>query len=57
MIQTLEVINSEYGSVEDYVKNSCGLTDEEIQKIRERLIVKGKKGHGPGWIWGHVSRL
>ena len=57
MMQTLEVIDSEYGNVEAYVKKVCGLTDDDIQKIRRRLLIKEEKGDPTGWIWGHVSRL
>lgn len=57
MIQTLDVIKSEYGGVESYVKDVCGLTDEDIGKIRTRLLVKGERVNGSGWIWGHMSRL
>jgi hypothetical protein len=57
MIQTLDLIKSEYGGVESYVKDVCGLTDEDIGKIRNRLLVKGERVDGSGWIWGHVSRL
>jgi hypothetical protein len=57
MIQTLDVIKSEYGGVESYVKDVCKLTDDDISKIRDRLLVKGERGDGSGWIWGHVCRL
>jgi len=57
MIQTLEVIKCEYGDVEGYVKKVCGLSDEDIRKIRDRLTIKEETGDGTGWIWGHVSRL
>lgn len=57
MIQTLEIIKAEYGGVESYVKEVCGLTDEDIRKIRDRLLLKEDRGDGSGWIWGHVSRL
>jgi len=56
MIQTLDVIRSEYGDVENYVKEVCELSDADIQKIRTRLLVKGDRD-GTGWIWGHVGRL
>lgn len=56
MIRTLEIINSEYGGVEGYVKKVCGITDDGIQKIRDRLIIRDWN-HGRGWIWGHVCRL
>lgn len=57
MIQTLHILESEYDGVEGYVKKLCGLTEEDIIKIRNRLLIKENKGDGPGWIWGHVSRL
>jgi hypothetical protein len=57
MIQTLEILQSEYGGVEGYVKKVCGLTDDDISKLRNRLLIKESKSYGPGWIWGHVSRL
>lgn len=56
-MQTLDVIKSEYGGAENYVKEVCRLSDEDIQKIRDRLLVKGDRGDGSGWIWGHVNRL
>ncbi|GAB0135154.1 hypothetical protein EsDP_00003501 [Epichloe bromicola] len=40
MLATLEVINEEYGSVEDYVLNQCKLTPHEMVQIRENFIVK-----------------
>lgn len=57
MIRTLKLIKSEYGGVVGYVKDVCGLTDEDIRKIQNRLIIKGERADGSGWIWGHVSRL
>ena len=57
MMQTLDVIRRQYGSAEDYVKTICGLSEEDIVKIRNRLIVKGEKGEKVGWTWAHVSRL
>jgi len=57
MTQTLDMIRTEYGSVEDYVKKVCGLSDHDIHKIRERLLFRGGKWGASGWIWGHVSRL
>jgi len=57
MTQTLEMIRVEYGGVEDYVKQVCGLSDHDIHKMRDRLLVKGGKWGGSGWTWGHVSRL
>ena len=57
MIQMLEVIRTEYGDVQGYVKTVCGLTDMDIQKVQKRLLVKGEREDPTGWIWGHVSRL
>lgn len=58
MIQTLAVIKSEYGGAENYVKKVCGLTDEDVNMIRNRLLINGgETGEGVGWRWGHVSRL
>jgi hypothetical protein len=57
MIQTIEVIETQYGGVENYVKMVCNLTEEDITKIRNRLLVDEHKANGLGWTWGHVSRL
>jgi protein tyrosine/serine phosphatase len=58
MIQTLALIKSEYGGAEGYVKKVCGLTDEDIIRIRERLLINdGETRERIGWRWGHVSRL
>ena len=58
MIETLKIIKSEYGGVENYVKNVCGLTEEDIIAIRKRLLVScAETGEGVGWRWEHVSRL
>ena len=56
MMQTLELIRSQYGGVENYVKKVCELSDEDIEKIRSRLLIKGERDV-TGWVWGHVSRL
>jgi hypothetical protein len=37
MLATLEVLREEYGSVEDYVVDVCGLSQEEIARIRRNL--------------------
>jgi hypothetical protein len=59
MIMTLEVIKAEYDGVENYVKTVCGLSEDDIARIRNRLLVKGdsRGGDGLGWTWSHVSRL
>lgn len=40
MLAALELINQEYGSVEDYVLNQCKLTPREVVQIRENFIVE-----------------
>ncbi|KND87944.1 Tyrosine-protein phosphatase [Tolypocladium ophioglossoides CBS 100239] len=37
MLETLKMLREEYGSVEDYVINVCGLSKEEIAGIRRNL--------------------
>jgi hypothetical protein len=39
MLATLEVIRDVWGSVEDYVKKECGLSDGEIQRIRRNMVM------------------
>ncbi|KAL9070630.1 MAG: hypothetical protein Q9157_005745 [Trypethelium eluteriae] len=38
MLATLVMLREEYGSVEDYLKNMCNLTDRDIRNIRARFI-------------------
>ncbi|KAG5986031.1 hypothetical protein E4U54_005661 [Claviceps lovelessii] len=40
MRATLHAIRQEYGSVEGYVLNECGLSPREIEQIRSNLIVE-----------------
>jgi hypothetical protein len=54
---TLELIKTEYDGAENYVKVVCGLSDEDIEMIRNRLLLKRERGDGLGWSWSHVSRL
>jgi protein tyrosine/serine phosphatase len=35
---TLKHLDAEYGSSEDYLRDGCGLTAEEIQAVRDRLV-------------------
>ena len=42
MHATLGLLRDKYGGVENYVKNFCGLTDDEISIIRSNLIVPAK---------------
>lgn len=39
MLAALQMLRSEYGSVEDYVQNHCGLSSEAVRQIRENLVV------------------
>ncbi|KAF9236245.1 protein-tyrosine phosphatase-like protein [Melanogaster broomeanus] len=42
MHATLGLFREKYGGVEVYVKNFCGLTDDDISIIRENLVVPAK---------------
>ncbi len=46
----LEMVEKRWGGAEGYVKNVCGLTDEDIMKIRKLMIVPTSKP-------GHVRRI
>lgn len=47
MLGTLALIRREYGGVEDFVKGRCGLSDEEIERIRRNLVVEVGGDHRP----------
>jgi hypothetical protein len=57
MINTLEMIKSEYGGVESYVKTVCGLSEDDIAAVRRRMLIHDEHGDAKGWRWAHVSRL
>ena len=38
----LGLVGEKYGGVEAYVKNFCGLTDDDISIIRSNLVVPAK---------------
>lgn len=40
MFSTLKVIRKEFGGVENYMIEKCGLSKEEVEKIRSSLIVE-----------------
>jgi protein tyrosine/serine phosphatase len=46
MLGTLKFVEQKYGSVEAYAKDYCGLTDEELVKLRARFL--GKEGDRSG---------
>lgn len=39
MKETIIMVKREYGSIESYVRNQCGLNDNEIAAIRKIMIV------------------
>ncbi|CEJ89518.1 hypothetical protein VHEMI05359 [[Torrubiella] hemipterigena] len=39
MLAALKMLREEYGSVEDYVVNKCGLTTAEVTQLRENMTV------------------
>ncbi|KAH8816813.1 tyrosine phosphatase family-domain-containing protein [Xylogone sp. PMI_703] len=45
MLSTLRMIREKFGGVEKYVIEKCGLTKEEVQKIRSNLIVDNQPIH------------
>jgi hypothetical protein len=58
MIQTLALIKLQYGGAEEYVQKICGLTLEDINIIRKRLLINESVSEDAvGWRWSHVSRL
>jgi hypothetical protein len=40
MLGMLEMVQDKWGSAENYIKLECGLTDEEIAKIKAVMVVK-----------------
>lgn len=50
MLGTLALIRREYGGVEDFVRERCGLSDDEIKGIRRNLVVEvGEDQHPVDW--------
>lgn len=47
MLGTLALIRREYGGAEAFVKGQCGLSDEEIGRIRRNLVVEIDEDHRP----------
>lgn len=39
MMATLKMIRETYGGAEAYIREQCGLSDEEIAQIRSSLVV------------------
>lgn len=40
MLATLKMIREKFGGPEGYVTEKCGLTKDEVDKIRKNLIVE-----------------
>lgn len=38
MLATLEMIREVYGGAEGYVKDKCGLSDDDIARIRQNMV-------------------
>jgi Tyrosine phosphatase family len=45
MLATLKMIREQFGSAEQYVVEKCGLTKEEVKRIRKNLIVEKPAMH------------
>ena len=45
MLATLKMIRDKFGGPEGYVTEKCGLTKDEVDKIRKNLIVKEPAVH------------
>ena len=45
MLATLQMIREKFGGPEQYVKEKCGLTTEEVERIRENLVVNAAPVH------------
>ncbi|BFZ61676.1 hypothetical protein YB2330_002749 [Saitoella coloradoensis] len=52
MAGTLKMLQERFGGAERYVKEYCGMTDEDLKKIRENLLV----GSEVDWVWRHQGR-
>jgi protein tyrosine/serine phosphatase len=52
-----EVVDGEWGGVEKYMQDHCGLSAEDIELVRQRLIVEGESlfGDGTGY-WKQLQR-
>lgn len=40
MLATLEMLRTRYGGAEGYVKQNCGLSEAEIERIRANLTAQ-----------------
>jgi hypothetical protein len=40
MLRTLEMVDSEFGGSEKYMREKCGLSEEELEGLRRNLVVR-----------------
>ncbi len=45
MLATLKMLREKFGGAENYIIEKCGLSKEEVEKIRKNLIVKEPAVH------------
>lgn len=45
MLATLKMLHEEFGGAESYVIEKCGLTIDEVERIRKNLIVESPAVH------------
>lgn len=45
MMSTLKMLKATFGGAEQYVIEKCGLTKEEVERIRKNLIVETPAVH------------
>lgn len=45
MLATLEMIREKFGGVEQYAIEQCGLSKDDIEKIRSNLIIEEDSMH------------
>ena len=37
MLATIEMIKKDFGSADEYMRKNCGLTEDEIKRIRKNI--------------------
>lgn len=40
MLVTLEMMRQNYGGAEAYVRSHCGLTKDDVERIRQNIVVQ-----------------
>ncbi len=51
MLAMLEMVEKKWGGAEGYLKSMCGLTDEEIKKVKMVLIMPESTEKRLSWVW------